>query len=63
LNRRDALLVGIFLSLSHALIEDTLIFVAIGANWVVILLARILFTMVIMLVLRFFIPLDTPTRS
>ncbi len=60
LNRRDALLVGIFLSLSHALIEDTLLFVAIGADWVVVLMARILFTVVFILILRFFIPLDSP---
>jgi hypothetical protein len=63
LNRRDALLVGIFLSLSHALIEDTLLFVAVGADWVVVLLARILFTLLVMLILRFFIPLDVPVRS
>jgi hypothetical protein len=63
LNRRDALLVGIFLSLSHALVEDTLLFVAVGADWVVVLLARILFTVGFMLVLLFFIPVDTPSRS
>jgi hypothetical protein len=63
LNRRDALLVGIFLSLSHALVEDTLLFVAVGADWVVVLLARILFTVGFMLVLLFFIPMDTPSRS
>jgi hypothetical protein len=60
LNRRDALLVGIFLSLSHALIEDTLLFVAIGADWVVVLLVRIFFTVAFMLILRFLIPLGTP---
>ena len=63
LNRRDALVVGIFLSLSHALVEDTLIFVAIGADWVVVLMGRVLFTVVIMLILRFFIPLETPARA
>ena len=60
LNRRDALLVGIFLSLSHALVEDTLLFVAVGADWLVVLGARILFTVVFMLILLFFIPLDPP---
>jgi hypothetical protein len=63
LNRRDALVVGIFLSLSHALVEDTLIFVAIGADWVVVLMARVLFTVVIMLILRFFIALEAPARA
>ena len=63
LNRRDALVVGIFLSLSHALVEDTLIFVAIGADWVVVLMARVLFTVVIMLILRFFIALEAPVRA
>jgi hypothetical protein len=63
LNRRDALVVGIFLSLSHALVEDTLIFVAIGADWVVVLMARVLLTVVIMLILRFFIALEAPVRA
>jgi hypothetical protein len=63
LNRRDALLVGIFLSLSHALVEDTLLFVAIGADWLVVLMARVLFTVGFMLILRFFIPSDPPASK
>ena len=51
LNRRDALLVGIFLSLSHALIEDTLLFAAIGADLLVILPGRILFSVLVTLLL------------
>jgi hypothetical protein len=47
LTRRDALLVGIFLSLSHALIEDTLLFAAIGADLVVILGVRLLFSVIV----------------
>jgi len=51
LNKRDALLVGVFLSLCHALIEDTLIFVAVGANLFVILFVRIAFAVLVLLLL------------
>ncbi|NLA11557.1 MAG: nucleoside recognition protein [Firmicutes bacterium] len=40
LERRDLLLIGIFLSISHSLIEDTLIFSAFGANPLIIVLVR-----------------------
>jgi hypothetical protein len=56
LNKGDALLIGVFLSLCHALIEDTLIFAAIGANLMVILFARIGFSVVILLILRWLLP-------
>lgn len=52
LNKRDALLIGVFLSLCHALIEDTLIFVAIGADWFIILFLRIGFAVLVLLILR-----------
>ena len=44
LNKKDAFLVALFLSLCHAMIEDTMIFLAIGANPLVIIGFRILFT-------------------
>jgi len=56
LNRRDALLVGVFLSLSHALIEDTFLFVAVGADLLVVLFSRILLTILVLLSLRLFLP-------
>jgi hypothetical protein len=37
LNKRYALLIAVFLSPFQALIEDTLIFAAIGANLIIIL--------------------------
>ena len=40
-SRRQALLVGAFLGICHAVIEDTLIFVAVGASGLVILATRI----------------------
>lgn len=40
LKKRDLLLIGIFLSISHSLIEDTLIFSAFGANPLLIVLIR-----------------------
>ncbi|MBI4763408.1 MAG: hypothetical protein HY787_02225 [Deltaproteobacteria bacterium] len=56
LNKRDALLIGVFLSLCHALIEDTLIFASIGADLMIILFARIGFAVVILLILRWLLP-------
>ncbi len=40
LGKRDLLLIGIFLSIGHSLIEDTLIFAAFGANPFIIILIR-----------------------
>ena len=40
LAKRDLLLIGIFLSISHSLVEDTLIFTAFGANPLVIIAIR-----------------------
>ncbi len=41
LNQLDALLVAVYLSMCHAIIEDTLIFVAIGANGFYIISMRL----------------------
>lgn len=40
LEKRDLLLIGIFLSIGHSLIEDTLLFTAFGANPLIIILIR-----------------------
>lgn len=40
LGKRELLLIGIFLSISHSMIEDTLIFSAFGANPLLIILIR-----------------------
>ncbi len=40
LEKRELLLIGIFLSIGHSLIEDTLIFAAFGANPLIIVLVR-----------------------
>jgi len=41
LSRRQTLLIGAFLSICHAIFEDTLVFMVIGANGLVLLGARI----------------------
>ena len=40
LTRRDLILVLVFLGVCHSIIEDTLIFVALGANWWVLIGSR-----------------------
>ena len=42
MNEKDRLLVAVFLVLCHAVIEDTLIFVAVGANGFILLTTRLL---------------------
>ncbi|MEW6188293.1 MAG: nucleoside recognition protein [Thermodesulfobacteriota bacterium] len=56
LNKRDALLIGVFLSLCHALIEDTLIFAAIGADLLIILFVRTGFAVLVILILSRLLP-------
>lgn len=63
LNKRDALLIGVFLSLCHALIEDTLIFASIGANLMIILFARIGFAVVVLLILRWLLPREPEVQN
>ncbi len=43
LSKRDMTLVGIFLAICHGMIEDTLIFVVIGAKWWLLVLIRVIF--------------------
>ncbi len=47
LNKRDLLLIGIFLSICHSAVEDTFIFAVFGANPVVLLTTRIILAVVI----------------
>jgi hypothetical protein len=42
LTKRDLMLVLVFLGICHSVIEDTLIFIALGANWWVLISARFL---------------------
>jgi len=42
LTKRDLMLVLVFLGICHSIIEDTVVFVALGANWWVLLSARFL---------------------
>ena len=41
LTKRDLILVLIFLSICHSIVEDTLIFAALGANWWVLISCRL----------------------
>ena len=47
INKKDVFLSLNLMGLSHSLIEDTLLMVAIGANLIGILAARIIFTIII----------------
>jgi len=47
LNKRDLLLIGIFLSICHSVVEDTFILAVFGANPVVILTTRLILAIII----------------
>ncbi len=47
LKKRDLLLIGIFLSISHSVVEDTLIFAFFGANPLVLLTTRTILAVII----------------
>ena len=40
LTKRDLMLVLVFLGICHSIIEDTVVFIALGANWWVLICAR-----------------------
>lgn len=52
MNKRDILLVVTFHSLSHAMIEDTLLMWRIGANLYIIMLSRLIFATIATLILN-----------
>jgi len=41
LTKRDLMLVLVFLGICHSIVEDTVVFIALGANWWVLIGARI----------------------
>jgi hypothetical protein len=47
LRKRDLLLIGIFLSVSHSVVEDTFIFAVFGANPAVLIITRTLLAIII----------------
>ncbi len=47
LGKRDLLLLGIFLALNHAMIEDNLIFAAMGANFFLLLILRFILAVLV----------------
>ena len=53
MTKKDVILVSTFLCLCHAIIEDTLLFMAIGANPFIIVLVRVIVAIIITLVVRF----------
>ncbi len=42
MTKKDVLLVSVFLSICHAIVEDTFLFAKIGANWVVLVFVRLI---------------------
>ncbi len=55
-SKRDLFLVAVFMSLCHALIEDTLIMLPMGAKMIGIFWGRIIFTVIFTLAFNRFMP-------
>ncbi|NLF45041.1 MAG: nucleoside recognition protein [Syntrophomonadaceae bacterium] len=58
LTYRDVYLINLFLVICHSLIEDTILFAAIGARWLLILIVRILMALIICWVVARFMPIE-----
>ena len=56
LTKRDLMLVLVFLGVCHSVIEDTLIFVALGANWWVLIGCRLFLAALAACVVSFILP-------
>ncbi len=52
MSRKDVLLVSVFLSICHALIEDTMLFVKIGANIFVIVFVRLITAIITTIIVK-----------
>ena len=53
LTKRDLMLVLVFLGICHSIIEDTVVFVALGANWWVLISARFLLAALVAFLVSF----------
>lgn len=62
LTYRDIYLINLFLIICHSLFEDTILFAAIGAAWLPILIARIILAVAVCWVVARFLP-ETPQKS
>jgi len=57
LSKKDLLLLSLFLVICHSIFEDTFIFVAVGANALIILLGRFLFAVLVTIMANKFLTL------
>lgn len=57
LSKKDLLLLSLFLVICHSVFEDTFIFVAVGANALIILLGRFLFAVLVTIMANKFLTL------
>ena len=56
LTKRDLILVLVFLGICHSIVEDTLIFAALGANWWVLLSCRFALAVLAAVAVSFVLP-------
>ena len=51
LNQRDLTLIGVFLAICHGMVEDPLVFAALGASWWIIVSVRLVLAVATVLIL------------
>lgn len=56
LTKRDLMIVLVFLGICHSIIEDTVIFAALGANWWVLICCRFVFAALAAFAVSFVLP-------
>jgi hypothetical protein len=63
ISRRDMTLLGVFLALNHGIIEDNLLFTALGANFLMLLISRFILAFTVTRVLAFWLDSRNPTAK
>lgn len=63
LSMRDIYIVNLFLVICHSVLEDTLLFAAIGAKWAAVLIIRILLAVLVCFLWAHFIPVSIEAKN
>ncbi|MGF7186350.1 hypothetical protein GGQ84_002447 [Desulfitispora alkaliphila] len=58
LTKRELVIVNTFLAISHALVEDTLLFVVVGASGTMLIISRMVLAIIVTIIVAHFIPED-----
>ncbi len=63
LKKRDLILIGVFLSISHSVVEDTIVFVVFGANPFVLIITRLVLAIIITRAVAYILDRNTTAKK